>query len=153
MQTQLRDFCKWVAEHAYQDPETKRWELRCFDIDEQTNERIGTGRRMGVCWMDESFLYSHYYRRESWTHEKDKTCDSKRRGDGVLLSAVAQRVARRADAWLKKCDAARNAARAAAVRAAALSAAVALLTVASSAPQARRRRRRRGGGAAAAAPG
>jgi len=74
-----------------------------------------------------------------------------RRGDGALLSAVAQRLARRADAWLRRCDAACTAARAAAVRAAAVGAASALLAAATTAPPARRRRR--GGGAAAAAPG
>jgi hypothetical protein len=75
-----------------------------------------------------------------------------RRGDGALLSAVAHRLAHRADRWLKMCDAARFAAHVAAARTAAVGAATALLATAAVAPVAPRRRRR-GGGAAAAAPG
>jgi hypothetical protein len=75
-----------------------------------------------------------------------------RRGDGALLSAMAHRLAHRADVWLKRCDAARTAAHAAAASAAAVGAASALLVTAAAAPLRARCRRRRGGGAAAAAP-
>ena len=75
-----------------------------------------------------------------------------RRGDGVLLSAMAQRLAHRADVWLRSCDAARAAACVAAAGTAAVGAVSALLAT-TAAVQLARRPRQRGGGAAAAAPG
>ncbi len=74
-----------------------------------------------------------------------------RRGGGALLSAMAQRLACRADVWLKHCDAARTAAHVAAASTAAVGAASALLVTAAAAPLRAHRRRRRGGGVAAAA--
>jgi hypothetical protein len=66
-----------------------------------------------------------------------------RRGDGVLLCALAQCLTRRAEVWLTACDVSRGSARSHAARAAAVVAATALLGAATAAPTTHRRRRRR----------
>ena len=48
----------------------------------------GLARKLEVAWMDESFLYSHFYRCESWCKKGDSVRDSKKRGDGQRLCLI-----------------------------------------------------------------
>ena len=66
-----------------------------------------------------------------------------RRGDGGILAAMAQRLAMRAEVWLRACDAASVDARTRAARVAASAAATLLLAVTVVTPPDRRRGRRR----------
>ena len=83
VQEQLKAHCAWIHDHCKKDEATGRYYLVIWDQGPE-----GLARKMEAVWMDESFLYSHLYRAESWCEKKDPTRDSKKRGDGKRLCLV-----------------------------------------------------------------